>query len=98
MYFLYIMNFHTCIYIILILYIVLFVVKGSYLNDYVILKSSVHAYICAHGYRIYLTTCGGSLDSKCLVMVHTCLSFLLPPQVVTLECHSIVMFSTYPLA
>jgi hypothetical protein len=36
------------------------------MNDYVILKSSAHAYICAHGSRIYLTTCGGSLNSKVL--------------------------------
>jgi hypothetical protein len=68
------MNFHIYIYIyvILILYIVRLVVKGLDLNDYVILRSSVHAYICAHGSRIYLTTCGDFLDSRCLVMVHTC--------------------------
>ncbi len=99
MYLLYIMNFHTYIHTyIYILYIVLLVVKGSYLNDYVILKSSVHAYICAHGSRIYLTTCGGSLDSRCLVMIHTCLNLLPPPQVVTFKCHNRMMFNTYPLA
>jgi len=42
-----------------------FFAKGSNLNDYVILKSNVaYRYVS----KISLTTCGGSLDLRCLVM------------------------------